>query len=62
MYPRTLIIPCENYYIYENYHFHHSACTEIGANDVISIRVLPKNSLVKNVIFVVIVLHGSVVV
>jgi len=32
------------------------------SNDVIIIRVLPKNSPVKNVIFIVIVLRGSVVV
>jgi len=52
-------------YIYENYHFNNNAYIEIDANDIVIIRVFPKNSPVKNcnfLIFIVIVLHGSEVV
>ena len=63
MYPLHLNYALQNnYYIYENYHFHHSACIEIDVNDVIIIWVLPQNSPVKSELFIVIVLHGSVVV
>ena len=52
-------LPCKTItiyiYIYENYNFHHSA------NNVIIIRVLSKKFAWNIIIFVVTVLHGSVV-